>query len=166
MSSKLVTGDPRCFIAGSSLGINTGGCKIRKRNHAAGQCHPAPSLTPASDHPQPAMPHMISFLFICKTGAVGSPEWSYCWTCEESGSKCHMKPINQGWADVAVECECGCSPGWRLNMLQKVWRVLSLKWKEYLNIAECQAELLCTFDKAHSTVWPHFTISRIAGERS
>lgn len=30
-----------------------------------------PPLTHASAHSQPAMPQMISLLFICKTGAVG-----------------------------------------------------------------------------------------------
>lgn len=30
-----------------------------------------PLLTHASAHSQPAMPQMISLLFICKTGAVG-----------------------------------------------------------------------------------------------
>lgn len=41
----------------------------KKRNHSAGQRHVALAQTPVSAHSQPAMPQMISHLFICKTGA-------------------------------------------------------------------------------------------------
>lgn len=121
MSSKLALEDPGVLKQGSSPGVNIGGCEIlkKKRNHTTEQCHAAPAHTPAFDHPQPAMPHMISFLFICKAGAVGSTKWSYCWTSDERGLKCHMKLINQGQVDVAVVGECSKSPGWRLNMLFK-----------------------------------------------
>lgn len=45
--------------------------KLKNRNHSAGQCHAAPAHTSAYAHSQPAMPQMISLLFMCKSGAAG-----------------------------------------------------------------------------------------------
>lgn len=72
MSSKLVTEGPQCFKAGLQPWHQHPRMQNkRKRNHSAGQCHDAPAHTNAAAHSQPAMPEMISLLFICKTGAVG-----------------------------------------------------------------------------------------------
>lgn len=154
---KACFGGPWCFKAGFQpwrQHRRMWNKKKKKRNHTTEQCHAAPAHTPAFDHPQPAMPHMISFLFICKAGAVESTKWSYCWTSDESGLKCHMKLINQGQVDVAVVGECSKSPGWRLNMLFKSLTCSFVQTTVKFTITESQDGLDFEQSKAAHTAPP------------
>lgn len=72
MSSNLVTGVLQCFKAGLQPWHQCQRMENLKKKSLCWTvpCCP-PAHTPASAHSQPAMPQMISLLFICKTGAVG-----------------------------------------------------------------------------------------------